>query len=361
MTHLRKAMLEELQRRNLSPITTRIYLRAVEEFAHYYKASRPARPEAHPAVSGPSVHRSQAGGRQRRPATFRLAVLFSQDPQAPLDAGGHPGIPKQPIRLPEILSREEVERLIQYADSPLHRIWLLTLYATGMRREELVQLKIDDIDSARMLIHIRQGKGKKDRDVMLSPRLLRGTARLLALGEPQTENLPVPQQRRSSQRRRPHASKSVWDAVQQAAKRAGLDKHVHPHTLRHCFATHLLESGADLRTIQLLAGPCRSEDDQPLSPSVGAASQSYRQPARLAHARGGHEAARASPQEVNEGATPGVGRYRSRRRPPIHGPASRVVHLAAPESTRSHRAMPHRRDGRPSGPVLRLRPSRHLL
>ena len=65
-----------------------------------------------------------------------------------------------------------MERLIQSAASPLHRIWLLTLYATGMRREELVQLKIDDIDSGRMVIHIRQGKGRKDRDVMLSPRLL---------------------------------------------------------------------------------------------------------------------------------------------------------------------------------------------
>ena len=80
--------------------------------------------------------------------------------------------PKKPIRPPDVLSREEVERLIQYADSPLHRICILVLYATGIRREELVRLKVEDIDSARMLIHVRQGKGKKDRSVMFSPRLL---------------------------------------------------------------------------------------------------------------------------------------------------------------------------------------------
>jgi len=139
--------------------------------------------------------------------------------------------PKRPIRLPGVLSREEVERLIQCAASPLHRIWLLTLYATGMRREELVRLKISDIDTGRMLIRIRQGKGKKDRDVMLFP------------GKGPHPKVEVPID-----------SRSIFNAVQQAAQRAGLDKRVHPHTLRHCFATHLLESGADLRTIQLLLG-----------------------------------------------------------------------------------------------------------
>src|ERR1035438_3548934 len=105
-------------------------------------------------------------------AAFRpFAVLVSQDSQTPWLVDDIPA-PRRPIRLPEILSREEVERLIQYAASPLHRIWLLILYATGIRRQELVQLKIEDIDSDRMLIRIRQGKGKKDRNVMLSPRLL---------------------------------------------------------------------------------------------------------------------------------------------------------------------------------------------
>src|ERR1700683_3812002 len=162
--------------------------------------------------------------------------------------------PKQPIRLPEILSREEVERLIQAAVSPLHRIWLLILYATGVRREELVQLKIGDIDSARMLLHIRQGKGRKDRDVMLSPRLLNELRDYWRRANPRPTAYLFPGKGPHQNGEAPLQGKSVFNAVQQAAQRAGLGKRVHPHTLRHSFATHLLESGADLHTIQLLLG-----------------------------------------------------------------------------------------------------------
>ena len=147
-----------------------------------------------------------------------------------------------------------MERLIDSAASPLHRIWLLVLYGAGLRREELIQLKIEDIDSGRMLIRIRQGKGKKDRNVMLSARLLdelRGYWRSL---DPKPKTYLFPRKATHLNDDAPMTSKSVWDAVQQAAQRAGLDKRVHPHTLRHCFATHLLEGGADLRTIQLLLG-----------------------------------------------------------------------------------------------------------
>jgi site-specific recombinase XerD len=123
-----------------------------------------------------------------------------------------------------------------------------------MRREELVQLKIEQIDSARMLIHIRQGKGKKDRDVMLSPRLLQELRDYWRTAKRKPTTYLFPSQGSQPNNDMPMTSKSVWDAVHQAATQAGLDKRVHPHTLRHCFATHLLESGADLRTIQLLLG-----------------------------------------------------------------------------------------------------------
>jgi integrase/recombinase XerD len=149
---------------------------------------------------------------------------------------------------------EEVERLIQSASSSLHRVWLLILYATGLRREELVRLKVSDIDSGRMLIHVRQGKGRKDRDVMLSPRLLQELRDYWRSAKPKPTTYLFPGKGSHPNGDLPITSKSVWDAVQQAATRAGLDKHVHPHTLRHSFATHLLESGADLRTIQLLLG-----------------------------------------------------------------------------------------------------------
>jgi site-specific recombinase XerD len=129
----------------------------------------------------------------------------------------------------------------------------MMLYGTGMRRAELARLQLSDIDSRRMVIHIRGGKGRQDRDVMLSPTLLEAlrdywrrlkrkpTDWLFPGGKGHTANRPI-------------SPKTVWHACQKAAQRAGLQNRVHPHTLRHCFATHLLENGADLRTIQLLLG-----------------------------------------------------------------------------------------------------------
>lgn len=247
-------MLEELQRRNLSPITTRIYLHSVEEFAQYFKTPPDQLGLEH--VRQYQAHlftdrklEAVSVGQQ----VSALRFLFLKVLKRPWLLNDIP-VPKRPIRLPEILSREEVERLIQYAASPLHRIWLLILYATGIRRQELVQLKIEDIDSDRMLIRIRQGKGKKDRNVMLSPRLLQELRDYWRSANPKPKTYLFPSKSTHPTGDAPMTSKGVWDAVQQAATRAGLGKRVHPHTLRHCFATHLLESGVDLRTIQLLLG-----------------------------------------------------------------------------------------------------------
>jgi site-specific recombinase XerD len=152
-----------------------------------------------------------------------------------------------------ILSQEEVAQLIDGADTPFHRMLLMTAYATGLRRAELAHLKVSDIDSQRMVIHVQGGKGRKDRDVMLSPKLLdalraywrglrrRPTVWLFPGNNWHTADHPI-------------TTKVVWSACREAAKRAGITKPVHPHTLRHCFATHLLEAGADLRTIQVLLG-----------------------------------------------------------------------------------------------------------
>jgi integrase/recombinase XerD len=254
MTQLRKAMLEELQRRNLSPITTRIYLRSVEEFARYYKASPDQLGLEH--IRGYQAHLftdRKLGAIAVGQQLSALRFFFLHTLKRPWMADDLP-VPKRPFRLPEVLSREEVERLIQSASSPLHRIWLLILYATGLRREELVRLRVGDIDSGRMVIHVRQGKGRKDRDVMLSPRLLQELRDYWRAAKPKPTTYLFPGKGSHPNGDLPITSKSVWDAVHEAATRAGLDKHVHPHTLRHSFATHLLESGADLRTIQLLLG-----------------------------------------------------------------------------------------------------------
>ena len=136
MTHLRKAMLEELQRRNLSPITTRIYLRSVEEFARYYKTS--------PDQLGPEHIRDQShlftdrklGAIAVGQQLSALRFFFLHTLKRPWMAE-HLAAPRRPFRLPEVLSREEVEQLIQSASSPLHRIWLLILYPAGLRRDQL--------------------------------------------------------------------------------------------------------------------------------------------------------------------------------------------------------------------------------
>jgi len=151
------------------------------------------------------------------------------------------------------LSPEEVAHLIDSSQTQFHRIVLMTVYATGVRRSELTRLQIPDIDSRRMVIHIRGGKGRQDRDVMLSPTLLKALRDYWrGLKRKPTEWLFPGGSRHTSNR--PITPRAVWYACQRAAQRAGLQNRVHPHTLRHCFATHLLENGADLRTIQLLLG-----------------------------------------------------------------------------------------------------------
>ena len=156
--------------------------------------------------------------------------------------------PKKVLHLPEILSQEEVARLIDAAEFPFHRILLMTLYATGARRAEVAHLKISDIDSHRMVIHIRGGKGRKDRDVMLSPKLLE-TLRVYWRGlkrKPTDWLFPGNRWHTASH---PVSTKVLWHACQQAAERVGLKlKHIHPHTLRHCFARLLTDESLRIGT-----------------------------------------------------------------------------------------------------------------
>ena len=255
MTRLRKTMLEELERRNFSQSTTRTYIRAVEDFARYFH--RP------PDQLGPEHIREYQAylftKRKLAPNTVtqRLAALrffFIKTLRKPWSVTETP-YPKKVFRLPAILSQEEVARLIDSADTPYHRVVLMTLYATGVRRAELTHLKLTDVDSERMVIHVQGGKGRKDRDVMLSPKLLdalREHFRSLSLRRKPTVWLFPGNRWHTADH--PIDTKAVWNVCRQAAERAGIQKEVHPHTLRHCFATHLLEAGADLRTIQVLLG-----------------------------------------------------------------------------------------------------------
>jgi integrase/recombinase XerD len=253
VTHLRKMMLEELQRRNYAESTIRSYIRIVEDFSRRFNRA--------PDRLGPKHIREYQSGlftKQKFAAstvTVYLAALrffYTKTLKRTWSTAETP-YPKKVFPLPTILSQEEVAQLIDSALTPYHRTLLMTLYATGVRRAELTRLKVTDVDSKRMVIHVQGGKGRKDRDVMLSPKLLdelREHWRRLKR-KPSVWLFPGNSHHSSDQ---PITTKVVWQACRNAAKRASIKKNVHPHSMRHCFATHLLEQGADLRTIQLLLG-----------------------------------------------------------------------------------------------------------
>ena len=254
MTQLRQIMLEELERRNYAQSTIRTYIRTVEHYSQHFHRPPDQLGLEHIREYQAAMFRTW----KLAPNTVaqRLAALrflYIQVLKRGWSAAETP-YPKKVLHLPEILSQQEVARLIDATETPFQRILVMTLYATGARRAEVARLKVTDIDSRRMVVHIRGGKGRKDRDVMLSPALLEAL-RTYWRGlrhKPSEWLFPGNRWHTSS---RPVTTKVLWTACREAAVRGGLEhKNIHPHTLRHCFATHLLEAGADLRTIQVLLG-----------------------------------------------------------------------------------------------------------
>jgi site-specific recombinase XerD len=160
----------------------------------------------------------------------------------------HIPYPRHEQKLPIVLSPSEVAALFQVVQNLKHRAILMTIYAAGLRVSEVAQLRVTDIDSQRQLICIRQGKGNKDRQVMLSPRLLDLLRTYWRRYRPTAWLFP------GERPEKPISRESVWRICKQAGEAAHLSKRVSPHTLRHCFATHLLEDATDLRRIQILMG-----------------------------------------------------------------------------------------------------------
>ena len=253
MTQLRRQMLEELERRNYSANTVRSYIRTVEDLARYFKRRPDQLGPEHIRQYQAHLFRDRklaANTVAQRVAALRFFYIRTLGQEWNLDRVPYP---KRPRRLPNILSPQEVARLIDAARNPFYRVIVMTLYATGVRRSESTHPRIHDIDPARMVVHVRGGKGRKDRDVMLSEQLLvnlrehvrrlrrRPVQWLFPGGKSHTSDDPI-------------TSNVPWLACSHAAKRAGITKPSHPHILRHCFATHLLEAGPDLRTIQMLLG-----------------------------------------------------------------------------------------------------------
>ena len=245
-------MREELVRRNYAATTIHSYLKAVEHFRSH--VDTPIEQVGPDDLRG--YHAYLLGTRKLAVNTVVLnicalrflyiKVLKRRDMKEDLP------YPKQRLRLPVILSPDEVAQLIGGARNLYHRTMLMTLYSTGLRRAELCRLKVADVDSKRMMLRVVQGKGGIDREVPLSKKLLGALREYYRWMRPETYLFPGTVNH--SRADKPIAEKIVWQAVHEATLRAGIKKRVTPHTLRHCFATHLLESGADLRSIQMMLG-----------------------------------------------------------------------------------------------------------
>jgi site-specific recombinase XerD len=247
MSPLRRRMIEDMKVRNLSPATQRCYVHAVAKFSKYFGRSPDRLGLAE--VRAYQVHLVSAGvswGAFNQAVcalrfffgvTLGRAAIVERIPYA-----------RKPQRLPVVLSAAEVTRFLTGVTNLKHRMALTTAYAAGLRVSEVVRLKIADIDSSRMLIRVEQGKGAKDRYVMLSPRLLTLLRDYWRAVRPRHWLFPGQSEDR-------HLDPSVLQAACRAARAAaGFRKPVTMHTLRHSFATHLFEAGNDIRTIQVLLG-----------------------------------------------------------------------------------------------------------
>lgn len=252
MTHLRRMMLEELRRRNYSDSTARGYLGAVAAFAkHFGKSPDQLGPDDLRCYQAYLLKERKLGVNTVIARVAALRFFFVRTLKRHEFRQDLP-YPKKQRRLPSILSLEEVGRLIDAAGNLQQRAILMVLYGTGMRRTEVSRLQVGNVDSQRMIIRVEHGKGGHDRDLPLSPALLETLREYWRWKKPRTYLFPSDDGHRGKDQ--PISDKSVWYACTQAAQHAGISKRVTPHILRHSWATHLLEAGTDLRTIQMLLG-----------------------------------------------------------------------------------------------------------
>ncbi len=249
MGELRDRMIKGMELRRLAASTQVAYLRGVEGLARHFGRApdRMSGGEVKDYLHHLLVER-KLGWSTVNVAAAGIGFFFT-------DTLGRPevrqAIPprRTPRRLPEILSREEIARLFEVTGNLKHRALLMTAYGGGLRVGELLNLRIEDVDSGRMMIRVRKGKGEKDRYTVLFPRLLEQLRLYWKSCRPERPWLfPGAKSGRSL------CCRSAGLIYQKAKEKAGISKRGGIHTLRHCFATHLLEEGVDLRTIQLLMG-----------------------------------------------------------------------------------------------------------
>ena len=247
MTELRTRMATDLRVRNYSEKTIKVYVNHVARFArHFGRSPEELGAEEVRAYQHQMVERQLSVGNQVQfVSALRFLYRVTLDREEMVKRLPYP---RKCLKLPMVLTREEVTQLLGAVHNTKHRAILTTAYAAGLRVSEVAHLKPEDIDSRRMVIQVRQGKGRKDRVVMLAHSLL------LQLREYWSEYRPrlwlFPGQKASQ----PISTRSVQHMCKAACRRAGITKPVTVHTLRHSFATHLLDAGTDLRAIQVLLG-----------------------------------------------------------------------------------------------------------
>jgi site-specific recombinase XerD len=250
MSPLRRRMIEDMTIRKLAPKTQQGYIRTIRDFAAFLGRS-PAtasfedvrRFQLHLAANGahiPILNHTVAALRFFFRVTLRRSDIIE-----------HTTFVHEPRKLPVVLSPEEVARLLDAAPGLKYKAALSVAYGAGLRAAEVISLKIGDIDSKRMVIRVEQGKGRKDRYVMLSPHLLELLRAWWRTARPQGWLFP------GQDRVNPLTTRQLNRACHAAAHRAEINKRVSLHTLRHSFATHLLEQNIDIRVIQVLLGHAR--------------------------------------------------------------------------------------------------------
>ncbi len=248
MTELRTRMIDDMTLRGMAAKTQDGYVRAVAGLANFYYRSPDRISDAEvQAYLLHLIRERKLSWSSCNVAVHGLRFFYHQTLSREKTTFHIPG-PRKPSRLPEILSREEVARLLAHTRLPRHRVILMIAYAAGLRVGEVVRLRVQDIDSDRMTIRVEQGKGAQDRYTLLSPRLLVEMRSYWRLERPLPWLFP---QRKISQPMHYGTAERIYTA---AKKRAGIAKAGNIHALRHAFATHLLEAGTDLHTIQRLLG-----------------------------------------------------------------------------------------------------------
>jgi site-specific recombinase XerD len=248
MTPLRARMIEDLQIRNFSAHTCKTYIMRVRLFAEHFNQS-PARLGAEHIRSYLLylAREQKASTRVRDQTVSALRFLYRVTLKRIWCVEQIP-YPKREHKLPVVLSREEIVRFLAVVKNIKHRALLTTPYAAGLRVSEVTRLRNQDIDSQRMVIHVRQGKGKKDRLVPLSTNLLELLRTYWRAVRPRTWLFP------GQDPNRPISAQTVIGVCKRARIAAGFSRKVTSHSLRHSFATHLLDAGTNLRVIQILLG-----------------------------------------------------------------------------------------------------------